>query len=120
MIDIWLKLTGTEAQARQFLHSLGLDRAMLARDEDGNEFIGSVYNHDVAVNFVPNLVTKFATYDNEGNELTPAEFDGPHLMVRFLSEDVKKIAREKIVDVSELPEKMGKAAVPVTLKWAGD
>ena len=128
MTDVWLKLTGTKVQAMVALRTLGLDRVMLQPQKQGPPKIGSVYNHDVALNFVPDRPVKFATHDNLGIELTPAVFDGPHLMVRFVSERLNDIAAQKIVehrkDLPDLPRSLpqGLEVVPDpgTIEWAGD
>lgn len=117
MIDVFLKLTGTDAQAIAALRTLGIDKEMLRDKGQGQPNIESVYNHDVAVNFIPNLITKFATHDEEGNELTPAEFDGPHMMVRFVSRRMNDIAAQKIVGHA-LPAGLGVVPNPGTIEWA--
>ena len=119
MIDVWLKITGTKRQVRDAFQTMDLDTEMLRRDDDGNlELAG--FNHHVAMLYVPDLITAFATYDADGNELTPATFAGPHLMIRFVSKATQQKARTKIIEAGELPPGLERVAAPTTMKWAGD
>ncbi len=117
MIDIFLKLTGTQVQARTVLDNLGLGDVMLRRDEAGElQFAG--FTHDIAMLFIPNLLLVRATYDEEGEELTPPVLGGPHLMVRFVSETAIRKARR--FEAGGLPPGLEVVPSPGTIKWAGD
>lgn len=126
MTDVWLKLTGSEAQAVAALRTLGLDREMIRRPEEGPPKIGDVYGPEVSVHFEPNLLTVRATHDKEGKELTPEVRDGPHLMVRFLSRRLKDLAAQKIIEhrpdlpdrARQLPQGLKVIPDPGTVVWA--
>ncbi len=116
MTDIWLKLTSPKQQVKAAIALLGLDKEMLRENDLGDLVVGSNYNHDVAINFIPNLMTVRGTYetDVDGNsvELTPPVFDGPHLMIRVVSDAAKEKVREKIVEFH--PNKPDGTPVPPT------
>lgn len=121
MIDVWLKITGTKKQARDALKTLGLDKEMVRRNDAGKlELVG--YNHHVAMEFIPNLITAFGTYDGDGNQLTAPVFDGPHLMIRFVSKRVLRKIKDKFRDGDgnrlSLPPGLEVVDAPTTLVWA--
>ncbi len=120
MTDVTLKLTGNMAQARAALRVLGLGNEMLARDENGNQFIVTA-NHHVAVDIWEQPILEFGTYDAEGNELTAPVFaDAPYLRIRFISIEAKEKARLKIIEAGGLPAGLEVVAAPPTRIWAGD
>lgn len=83
MIDRLIKVSSI-ADATTRLRGAGIGE-MLAKDDAGDDVIVTA-SHDVAVKVFDDLLTVRGTYDRDGNELTPPVFDGPHLMVRLLSE----------------------------------
>ena len=94
--DIWLKLDST-AEAITVLKTLGVTE-FISRDSDDKDMIVDVFNHDVAILFHSNILTKRATYDRDGVELTPPEFGGPHMMIRLVSDAVKTKSRNKLYE----------------------
>ena len=118
-VDVWLKISGPMSQVKNAFKTLGLDKEMLRLDEDGNLQL-TVFNHDVAMVYVPDLITKYATLDKDGNILTPAIHAGSHLMVRFISPAAKNKGRQKILDAGGLPPGLQRVPAPTTMKWAGD
>jgi len=140
MTDVWLKITGPipsrEARTLAALRTLGLHTEMIPKRENGDEFLGSNYNHDVAINYIPNLMTVRGVYGVDGNGdpviITPPVFDGPHLMIRFVSDQVKAKVRDKIVRQNPplpdgtptpetrhpLPAGIEQVNPPTTIVWA--
>ena len=112
VLDQWLKFTGTKAQAKAAIETLGLTE-ILQRDDNGVLQIGDVFTHDVALLFHKNLMTAF------GTETTPPVFSGPHLMIRFISKRAKLRAKEKIIDAGGLPADIDRVTAPVTIEWFG-
>lgn len=91
MTDVWLKLTGNDAQAVAALRTLGLVDEMTRRggeDGKGPPQIGDAYGPEVNVHYEPDLLIS----------RDPEVFDGPHLMVRFLSERLRSVAAQKIIE----------------------
>lgn len=129
MTDIWLRITGTRKQAIDAFKTLGMDKEMLRRNEDGTfELVG--FSHHVAVIFHKNLMTQYSTYAPgaapEDPPVTPPVFSGPHLMIRFVSKAAKRKAREKIIEAGGLPVGLERVDPAVlfpdgpTIVWAGD
>lgn len=96
--DIWLKLTTLE-QAIDTLSILGMNEFVRTDDKDLST-IGDIFNLDVAIKYWPNLLTKRATYDDNGKELTPPGFGGPHLMIRVVSQRVRGKMQEKFYEAA--------------------
>lgn len=122
-LDVWLAITGTRKQARDAFKTLGMDKEMLRRKEDGTlELVG--FSHHVAMLLHLNLMTKRGTYDADGNELTAPIFAGPHLQIRFVSAAAKQKARTKIIEAGGFPvglERVSEAALfpdGPTIVWA--
>ena len=118
-LDVWLKINGPMSQIKNAFKSMGLDKEMLREDEDGNLQL-TVFNHDVAMVYVPDLIVKYATLDKDGNILTPAIHAGPHLMIRFVIPEAKNRGRQKILESGGLPLGLERVPAPSTMKWAGD
>lgn len=78
---------------------------------NGDELVTA--SHDIAIKVFANLPTAYAT------KLTPATFDGPHLMVRILDHlsPNAKDAWNKVKD--SLPAGVSVVANPGTVAWAG-
>lgn len=55
--------------------------------------VGDKFDRHIAVKYHPNLLITRATYDQDGNELTPPVFGGPHLMIRLVSDIAKRKGR---------------------------
>ena len=128
--DIWLKRDGTNAQAKAALETLGLTQLMY-KDEDGTLIFANVFNHNVALIFHTNLMTAFAIYDNTDPEnpilVTPAVHEGPHLMIRLMSQASKQKARQVLFEADRdidanlvrktLPVGIAFAEKPTTIDW---
>ncbi len=93
--DVWLKITGTLAQALAILRGPDLS-LLLRKDPQGNDELGNAFNHDIALLYHETLVVEFATHDQDGNEITPAVFDGPFLMIRLMSNDARARIRRAL------------------------
>lgn len=83
---------------------------------NGDELVTA--SHDIAIKAFADLPTAWATRDKDGKELTPAIFDGPHLMVRILDHlsPNAKVAWNKVKD--SLPAGVSIVANPGTVAWA--
>lgn len=116
-LDLCLKITGTRAEARTALITLGLNKWMLRRNDAGDLTITG-YNHHVAIEFWRRPLLAFGVYDAEGNEITAPVFSAqPYLRIRFLSAAVKVKAKEKIVNAGGLPAGLERVFCPTTRRW---
>lgn len=97
VMDVWVKIATPTTQSINALKSVGMDTHMLKKDENDKDVFAS-FDHHIAMKVFDNLITKFATHDSEGKELTSAEFGGGHLMIRFTSEESVALALEKLFD----------------------
>ena len=96
--DVWLKITGTLAQAMAVLRGPDLS-LILRKDQDGNDELGNAFNHDIALLYHENLMTAHPVWDHSNPNIpvkvTPAAFGGEHLMIRILNDDLRiKVRRE--------------------------
>ena len=84
---------------------------LVQADEDGNPQL------DSAVVFLHDLVSPQATFDEDGNELTPAVSHGPHANIRLVQSD----PRCALLDVADFAgtERITKPNTPSVI-WAGD
>ena len=108
MTDIWLKLSGTDAQARAAFVALGMDKEMLHPQEVGPPSLEG-FNHHVATVLHPDLMVQRGTYgpgatpDDPLVELTPPVFAGPYLMIRIVSSTLQTKALDNIINGPALP-----------------
>lgn len=117
--NVWLKFTGTRAQARDALKALGLGEMLRRNDADTADDVGTIYSHDVAIVFRPNLLTTRATYDPaNGDELTPEVRSGPHLEIRAVSVRAIGRLRAKIINAGGLPSGIKIVPPPNTVRLA--
>ena len=110
-LDVCLKITGTKAQARAALQTLGLTKEMLHRDDAGNLRITTA-NHHVAIDLWMKPILDFGP--------PPVFSNRPYLRIRFVSAAAKRKAKEQIVDAGGLPTGLEKVPCPTTRIWAGD
>ena len=110
MIDLMVKIP-SRSQAINRLRALGLSE-LLAKDEEGNDFIVTA-SHDVAVKYFPDLMVTPGVYNDEGEEITPPVTAGPHLMIRLLSD----MAMAKMGAFYDLPV-FEVVTNPGTVGWA--
>lgn len=114
-LDVCISITGTKAQARVALQTLGFEKEML---QDG-QIVG--YNHHVAIDLWMKPILQFPVHDANGNEITPPVFaPRPILRIRFLKAEIKAKAKAKIINVGGLPVGLTKVSCPATRKWFGD
>ncbi len=81
-------------------------------DEHGKEVVlGS--NEHMAMVYLPALTLEFAEYDTDGKQVKAGERNGPHLMIRFVSDEAKNFWRSG-------PTLVGLALAndPGTIVWA--
>lgn len=119
-IDICLEITGTKAQARAALTTLGLTKEMISRDQNGDPVI-TTGNHHVAVDAWMKPILDYGP---------PVVFAArPYLRIRFHSKAAARKAREKIgtydengnwVPVGALPTGLTRVPCPTTRIWLGD
>ena len=81
-MTIYLKLLGDKRAIIARLKAI--DPKLVRQDEDGNDVLGSVYSHTVAMHYDPDLVLTQAVVDEDGNVTTPAIMGGPHVMLDFI------------------------------------
>ena len=111
MIDRMLKVINLR-DAISTLKTAGVAE-MISKADDGSDIIITA-NHHVAIKVFKNLLIKRATYNAKGKELTASKFDGPHLMVRLISDAAKRRASKlSQLDGFEVVENPG------TVAWFG-
>jgi hypothetical protein len=87
--DAFAKKARFKASFNSWLKARDVGKYLIRKSDDGgDDLVG--FDHDVAVHIIPNLMTKPGTYDADGNELTAPKFSGPHLMVKFLSQQAQE------------------------------
>lgn len=120
-LDLMLKLPADaletprrlKPQIRNWLKARAIGEFMLK----GDELVTA--SHHIAIKVHENLITKFATYDGDGNELTPPTFAGPHLMVRILDHEGSRRARNAWnAAMDNLPAGVSIVPNPGTVAWA--
>lgn len=124
-----LFLGGTQAQIIAALKAIDPD--LVRKDERGNDFLGDIYTHEVALHYIDNVMTKRATYDDQGNtefggpggnELTAAEFGGPGVMLKFLGQKGRDKLDQNGRLKAALPARVSRVAGGRFLnnRWAGE
>lgn len=61
-----------------------IDGELVSKKKDGSDELRDVFTHTVASHYIPNLLVKAGVYDTDGNEITPAVFVGPALLLKFV------------------------------------